>query len=100
MMLPATVTQQRGVPSSFYCMVIQSAPAYRARTQHVESVQKATKAGTIREMFRFESDEKVACTRNCPNIGQLEGWTRLPYSFPPFFFFLRPLPLRPPPGPL
>ncbi len=59
-------------------MVIQSAPAYRARTQHVESVQKATKAGTIREMFRFESDEKVACTGNCPGIGQLEGCTRLP----------------------
>jgi len=89
MMLPATVTQQRGVPSSFYCMVIQSAPAYRARTQHVESVQKATKAGTIREMFRFESDEKVACTGNCPGIGQLEGCTRLPNSSRRFSCLLR-----------
>src|SRR5260370_27515610 len=39
MMLPATVTQQRGVPSSFYCMVIQSAP----RTERALSMSNRSK---------------------------------------------------------
>ena len=45
--LPATVTQQRGASGIFLFVDHQEAPRYRARTQQFESAQKATKAGGI-----------------------------------------------------
>jgi predicted alpha/beta-hydrolase family hydrolase len=72
MMLPGTATQQRGGPGSFYCLGHPERPTCQARTQHVESVQKTTNTYTNGAMFRFGSDEKVASTGNCPNIGLLE----------------------------
>jgi len=63
MILPTTVTQQRGVSGNFYYYHLHAdAPRDRARTQHVESVQKATEVRTIREMVRFECDKKEACS--------------------------------------
>ena len=62
MILPATVTQQRGVSGSFYYYLHADAPRDRARTQRVESVQKATEVRAIREMVRFECDKKGACS--------------------------------------
>jgi hypothetical protein len=70
--LPVTVTQRWGIFVTLFLFLSSRAPRYEARTQHFESVQKATKAATIRKMFRFEYDEKGARTGICSSIGLLE----------------------------
>jgi hypothetical protein len=65
--LPVTVTQQWGIFGNLFFSLSRT-PRYEARTQHLESVQKATKATTIRKKFRFEYDEKGARTGICSSI--------------------------------
>jgi hypothetical protein len=52
-MLPITATQRLGHPL-LIILVVQKRPATEGLTSHFESVQKATIAGTIWEIFRFD----------------------------------------------
>ena len=57
-MLPATVTQHRGVPGISYCDVIQK-PADTQRVLSIlEWVQKATKVDSIKKKFTFDVNQK------------------------------------------
>src|ERR1700730_15525814 len=47
MMLPATVTQQRGVPGSIYCHGHPERPRYRARTSMSNRSKKRLKPARI-----------------------------------------------------
>src|SRR5215212_3068338 len=76
MTLPATVTQQMGLPGSFYCRDHPAAPQYRAVTQHPHWAQKGTKAGKIQDMLGFHCDLKVAHTRIAPLLAQRPGHHR------------------------
>jgi hypothetical protein len=53
-MLPITATQRLGHPRFLVILVAQKRPATEGLTSHFESVQKATIAGTIWEIFRFD----------------------------------------------
>jgi hypothetical protein len=70
-----------GVLGIFCDRLHPEAPRFRARTQHVESVQKATDACMIREMVRFECDKKGARTCSCFTIGHLERLRAPPWHW-------------------